>query len=249
VTRTRPILEDVERQVLIEYAQSNVLLAFDYDGTLAPITATPDQARMRPVTQHLLTAVAQRYPTIVISGRALQDISERLRPVPVWYVFGNHGIEFGPSMPPPAQHVRTWVDTLHQELPRDLGIEIEDKTHSLALHFRRAPDRRLALEAIDRVTRQLPGVTVLGGKEVVNLLPKGWGNKGVALQFAVNAFACSHAIYVGDDETDEEAFRSTSVRDLLTIRVGHGGATHARYHVNSQEDIDRLLAALLDARQ
>ena len=78
---------------LEEFTHSNVLLAFDFDGTLAPIVQDPARARMRPQTRRLLGAVARRYPCVVISGRARHDVLKRVGSVPVWQVSGNHGLE------------------------------------------------------------------------------------------------------------------------------------------------------------
>ena len=243
----RPILEEPSRSVLAEYALANVIVALDYDGTLSPITARPQDARMRPRTKTLLHALARRYPTVAISGRALADVSERLKAVPLWHVFGNHGIEGTPQQAE-TPHVREWLAILQRELPPELGIFIEDKGHSLSLHTRQTRDRRRALAAIDRAVAQLPEVTVIGGKEVVNLLPPGRGNKGVALEFAMRAFACSHAIYVGDDDTDEDAFRVSQAAPVLGIRVGRSERTLAEYYLETQEQMDDLLETLVRLR-
>jgi trehalose 6-phosphate phosphatase len=249
VSTTHGILDPRHRGVLTDFALANVLLAFDYDGTLSPIAATPGEALMRATTRRLLRLVARRYPTVVISGRTLDDLSQRLRSVPLWHIFGNHGLEFGFDSQPSA-HVRDWVDRLTRELSPELGITIEDKTHSVTLHFRGAPDRRRALKAIERALQHLPDVTVLGGKEAVNLLPRGRGNKGAALQYAIAACACTHAIYVGDDDTDEDAFTARIQNGyLLPIRVGPVAATRAQYHLHAQDDVDVFLKVLLDIRQ
>ena len=89
----RMILSRRHVPVLAHFAGSNVLVAFDYDGTLAPIVATPAAARMRPSTRHLLTNVAARYPCVVISGRRLDDLAKRLQRVPIWHLLGDHGFE------------------------------------------------------------------------------------------------------------------------------------------------------------
>jgi trehalose 6-phosphate phosphatase len=248
LTDARPILEQHSRHALAEYAAANVIVALDYDGTLSPITARPQDARMRPRTKTLLHALARRYPTVAISGRALADVSERLKAVPLWHVFGNHGIEGTPHQRE-TPHVREWLEILRRELPPELGIFIEDKGHSLSLHTRQARDRRRALAAIDRAVAQLSEVTVIGGKEVVNLLPPDRGNKGVALEFAMRAFVCSHAIYVGDDDTDEDAFRVSQSAPVLGIRVGQSENTAAQYYVETQEEVDDLLEALVQFRQ
>lgn len=242
------ILHDQQRALLTALADANVLLAFDYDGTLVPIASTPSEPRMRDATRQLLIRAAQLYPCVIISGRALDDLSKRLEGVPVWYLFGNHGLEPpqpGVISPTPA---RAWAEHLKQVLPEDPGILIEDKRYSLTIHYRNALDRRRAIEAIDRVVAELPDARPLGGAEAVSLLPRGAANKGVALQQACRWFACDSAIYVGDDATDEDAFASPYPEKLLTIRVGAAPDSGARYHVRSQEEIDTLLQVLVDIR-
>src|SRR5581483_12084952 len=78
----RHILAERHQPTLAGFASSNVLLGFDYDGTLAPIVADPAAARMRPSTRRLLASVARRYPSVVISGRARRDLVRRVGAVP-----------------------------------------------------------------------------------------------------------------------------------------------------------------------
>jgi trehalose 6-phosphate phosphatase len=242
------ILDSQQRALLGGFAAANVLLAFDYDGTLVPIEQTPSAPTMRATTRQLLIRAAQLYPCVIISGRALDDLSRRLDGVPVWYLFGNHGLEPPPPgivSPTPAG---AWARQLAQLLPDDPGILIEDKRYSLTIHYRNARDKRRAIETIDRVVAELTDARALGGAEAVSLLPRGGGHKGIALQQACRWFACDSAIYVGDDDTDEDAFSSTYPEKLLTIRVGLARNSHARYHLGSQEDIDSLLQFLVDVR-
>jgi trehalose 6-phosphate phosphatase len=242
------ILNEEQRALLAGFAHANLLLAFDYDGTLVPIAPTPAAPQMRTTTRQLLIRAAQLYPCVIISGRALDDLSRRLDGVPVWYLFGNHGLEPprpGVVSPTPAGQ---WADQLRRLLPDDPGILIEDKRYSLTIHYRNAADKRRAVEAIDRVVAELPDARALGGADAVSLLPRGGADKGVALRQACRWFACDSAIYVGDDASDEDAFSSTYPERLLTIRVGAADDTRARYHLGSQEEIDSLLQILVDVR-
>jgi trehalose 6-phosphate phosphatase len=242
------ILNDQQRMLLAGFAYANLLLAFDYDGTLVPIAETPSAPQMRTTTRQLLIRTAQLYPCVIISGRALDDLSRRLEGIPVWYLFGNHGLEPPPPgvvSPTPASR---WAEELQRLLPDDPGILIEDKRYSLTIHYRNAADKRRAVEAIDRVVAELPDARPLGGADAVSLLPRGGANKGVALRQACRWFACDSAIYVGDDASDEDAFSSTYPERLLTVRIGVADDTRARYHLGSQEEIDELLQVLVDMR-
>lgn len=245
---TSAILSPRNLPVLSGFALSNVLLAFDYDGTLAPITERPESAHMRRHTQRLLAKVSRRYPCVVISGRALDDIAQRVKRIPLWYVFGNHGLEPASADATRRGPTAEWLRRLREQLPDHPGVVIEDKKHTVTIHYRGARDRRRAVAAIDEAVQTLPDARVVGGAEAVNLLPRGGAHKGVALQRALKLFACSTAIYVGDDDTDEDAFAAVAADHLLGIRVEAASASHARYHLGSQKEIDTLLQALADLR-
>jgi trehalose 6-phosphate phosphatase len=248
VSSTRDILDPVYVSDLRTFARSRVLLAFDYDGTLSPIAPSPAQARLPAATKRLLVRVAKRYPLVVISGRALVDISARVADIDVRQIFGNHGLEWSGATSRPRVQVRQWVDQLRRQLDGVPGIVIEDKVHSLAVHYRSAPDHERALRLILPVVRALPSVRVICGAAAVNLLPDHGANKGVALRRALDTSGCEMAIYVGDDETDEDAFGALKPDRLLAIRIGASKKSHARYHLGSQESINLLLAALIEAR-
>ncbi|MBI3262231.1 MAG: trehalose-phosphatase [Acidobacteria bacterium] len=231
-----------------QFAASNVLLAFDYDGTLSPIASTPERARMRARTHRLLARVARRYPCVVISGRTLRDLSKRLDRLPLWHLFGNHGLEPWDLSEAYAARVRQWVRLLNRYLPAHTGLVVENKKYSVTVHYRQVRDKRPVLGAIADALRDLPDARALGGSQAVNLIPAGGPNKGVALERARRLFGCQTAIYIGDDDTDEDAFASGPPDRLLSIRVGATRFSRARYRLNNQGDIDRLLQILLTLR-
>jgi len=245
---TQNILATRHLPTLTDFAESNVLLAFDYDGTLAPLAPTPVAARMRTRTRHLLARVADRYPCVVISGRSLDDLTRRIGRGSAWYLVGDHGFEATGHRRRQAPHVREWTGVLRERLPAHLGLEIEAKKHSVTVHYRRARDTRRALEAIADAVVHLRNARTLSGAKAVTLLPRGGPHKGVALQQVRRVFGCDTAIYVGDDDTDEDAFDSAAPDQLLSIRVGTSGASRARYRIRSQLDVDTLLKALLAVR-
>jgi trehalose 6-phosphate phosphatase len=228
------------------FARSNVLLAFDYDGTLAPIAATPRAARMREDTRRLLARVAHRYPCVVISGRSLADLEKRLDGIPLWTMFGNHGIEARDRTDQAAP--LGWSRFLARRLQNEPGLLIEDKEHSITIHYREVADKPRVRAAIDHAIAGLPGARALAGIEAISVLPRDGRHKGIALQEALHQFGCDTAVYVGDDETDEDAFQAGEPGQLLSIRIGWRPGTTANYCLHSQEEIDAFLEALLVAR-
>lgn len=242
------ILAQRNEPVLERYASTNLLVAFDYDGTLAPIVSVPDRARMRPVTRRLLKRVAERYPCVVISGRRRDDLVHRLRDIPIVHVSGNHGLEPWAEDPRYIRQAQRWVQQLSPQLAPCRGVVIENKTYSISIHYRAARDKQQALHAIDCATRDLRGARRVGGKLVVNLLPKGAPTKGTALERARRLLVCESALYVGDDETDEDVFGVLGPERLLSIRVGATDASRATYCLKHQGEIDSLLRRLVALR-
>jgi trehalose 6-phosphate phosphatase len=242
------ILSKRHLPTLAHFAASNVLLAFDYDGTLSALAPTPAEARIRPLTRRLLCAVAERYPCAVISGRSRADLARRLARVPVWHVAGNHGLEPWGERESYARRVRRWMQPLSAQLAPCEGVVIEDKTYSLTVHYRQARNRRRALEAIAGAVRGLSSARVLGGRDAISVVPRGAPHKGTALERVRQLLVCDTAIYVGDDDTDEDAFRTARPDRLLAIRVGNSRQSCARYWLRSQDEMDGLLQTLLSLR-
>ncbi len=233
---------------LADFASSNVLLAFDYDGTLAPIVSDPAVARLPRATRHLLASAADRYPCVVISGRARHDVTKRVGRIPLFHVSGNHGLEPWGQTAGYARRVKGWVRRLRERLAAYSGVVVEDKTYSVTIHYRNAVHRRRMLAAIDEAVRGLRGARSLGGQDAISLVPSGAPTKGVALEQARLLLACDTAIYVGDDQTDEDAFSAAQADRLLAIRIGAQRRSRASYYLRNQSEIDDLLRALLAFR-
>jgi trehalose 6-phosphate phosphatase len=242
----RDVLARTERHVLEGFARSRMLLALDFDGTLAPIVADPARAAMRPSTRRLLGQVARAYPCVVISGRARADVLRRVRGLGVREVIGNHGIEADGAAALPE--VRRWIPLLEQRLGRLQGVTIEDKGLSLAVHYRRSRAKRAARARILAAAAGLGDVRLVAGKQVLDVLPPGAPDKGLALERVRARLGCETAVYVGDDETDEDVFALARSRRLLGIRVGPRRGSAAAYYIRTQAEIDLLLDRLLTLR-
>jgi trehalose 6-phosphate phosphatase len=243
------LFSHANRDLLEMFAWSNVLLAFDYDGTLAPLVSTPARAMLRSSTRRLLKRVAALYPCVVISGRAQNDALDRLQGVEVCGVLGNHGAE--PTFGGEAlrRRVLQWLPVLRTRLAGHQGVVVEDKGFSVAVHYRQARKRNAARLAILTASRALHDVRIVGGKLAVNLLLPGAPHKGLAVERERLHFACDTVIYVGDDETDEDVFQLDQPGRLLSIRVGRRRSSAAPYYLRNQAEIDRLLKTLIAVRE
>ncbi len=243
-----PILSPEGASAIEEIARTRPLLAFDFDGTLAPIVPDRADAQVRPETRALLRTVSLLHPCAVVSGRCRDDVLRRLSGVPLAAVVGNHGAEaaFGPLDCEAERRVASWRQPLEAALAGLPGIELENKRFSVAIHFRNAPSVEEAEQQVARAVAGVSGARVFSGHAVVNLVPAEAPTKGVALRALCERLQVSTAVYVGDDITDEEAFRAEPVSHA--IRVGQASPSAARWFVPDQAAVDELLRAFVSAR-
>lgn len=243
------ILSKANIGALAKVAHSRALLAFDFDGTLAPIVSDRDAAFMRPTTSALLNELCARYPCAIISGRSRSDVEARLCDARVKHVVGNHGAEPWPKMAELEKETAIARELLAVALASVPGVDVEDKGYSLAIHYRAAKAKGSARAAIQRAVRKLPvSMRQVGGKMVLNLVPTRAPHKGNALVDLRAAEEAEIALYVGDDVTDEDVFELDQPDRLLGIRVGPSRRSAAQYHLRTQAEVDPLLATLLTLR-
>jgi trehalose 6-phosphate phosphatase len=244
----KSILSAAGREALEQFAWSNVLVGLDYDGTLAPIVSRPERAVLRRETRRLLHGVARLYPVVVISGRARADVLPKLAGTGITQVVGNHGIEPRHATAGYLAQVRRWLPTLRTRLEPLQGVWVEDKVYSVAVHYRQSRHKKRVLPAILAALEKLGEVRLIGGKQVVNVLPPGAPHKGLALESTRRRLGCDTAIYVGDDETDEDVFALPQPGQLLSVRVGPKRSSEAAYYLRNQDCVDELLSELLRMR-
>lgn len=229
--------------------EAPVLLAFDYDGVLAPLVKKPGGARMRRRTRSLLVRLARLYPLAVVSGRAWKD-TRRLSEGVVPHVVGNHGFELLRPLPVPAlvlRQVRGWRRQLERELAGAPGLHFEDKRSTLAIHYGLSVHWRRAEEAVYAAANRLEGTRLVPGKKVLNVLPHDFPNKGDAIRALLARLGLTAALYLGDDVTDEDAFRLGAPL-LLGVHVGPGPSL-APWRLTAQGEVDALLEVLVGLRE
>lgn len=245
----KDILSAAQRAAIEPFAWSRTLLAFDFDGTLAPIVRQPDSAQMRASTRRLLTRACSLYPCVVISGRAVSDLLPRLSGVGLRAAIGNHGLEPWRATTAIRRRVLKWRPHFEAAVGAEPGVIIEDKEYSLAVHYRASRAKKRVRRLVAHAAAALGGVRLIGGIEVVNLVPVDAPHKGMALERERRRLGCDTAIYVGDDETDEDVFALNQPGRLLSVRVGRKAESMAEYHLKSQKDIDALLRLLIRLRE
>jgi trehalose 6-phosphate phosphatase len=232
--------------------RSDLLCAFDFDGTLAPFVTQPEKARVPLGIAQRLAELSNHAPVAIITGRSAADVHSRLGFEPA-FVIGNHGLEGLPGAEHLAQGYRDlcreWEAQLEAALRGcasvDYGIWIENKGCSLSVHYRLARSQADAHKQLaGLIARLSPHAHVIGGNCVFNLLPQGAGNKGVAFERLMQLTGVPNAIYVGDDDTDEDIFRLRR-SDLLSVRIGHANNSAAEFFLPHRLGIVQLLDDLI----
>ncbi|MGE0527539.1 MAG: trehalose-phosphatase [Bdellovibrionales bacterium] len=248
----KPFFTSVGQRVLEAFARKRALLALDFDGTLAPIVEDPDRAVAPDETIEVLKQLGKYMDVAVISGRSCRDLRKRLGFRPKFLV-GNHGIEglkpFANRAKAARRMVAAWRQQLRgkwTELSDAPAVWLEDKTYSLSLHYRASPQPKRARRQLKNLIRDLrPVPRIVPGKFLLNVTPEDMPHKGVALLALMAGTGAEAALFIGDDTTDEDVFRLRD-RRLITIRVGAQRDSKAKFVVQRQTDVLRVLKRLRD---
>ena len=245
-----------------------VVCCLDFDGVLAPIVDDPDAAVMAPRLRERLVALrdCESVRVAVVSGRALADLRDRVTVEGIAYA-GNHGLERlveGETVVDAAAErssdaVSRVCDRLRVRLAHVPGLLVEEKGLTATVHVRGVPDERIA--EVERVVGGTvaeatagggPALEIRDGKAIREIRPAVEWDKGRAVE-AVTAVTPDGwlPLYVGDDVTDEDAFRALNDEsgslDGVGVLVGER-ETAADYRIERQRDVRALLDLVVDAQ-
>jgi trehalose-phosphatase len=245
-----------------------ILLNLDYDGTLTPIAATPDEAVLSREVKSVLEELARvkDCELAIVSGRALKDIRKMVGIKNIVYV-GNHGFEIdGPRIhfesltPPDIKKVFAEIkDGLAKNLARLEGAVIEDKGLTLSVHYRLVPEEKA--DAVAKIFHKTcrpyhaaKQIRIGSGKKVFEIKPPIEWDKGKAVlwllarQTRASGKGRVLPVYIGDDRTDEDVFL-TLRKNGITVFVGRGERSAARYYVNDTGEVLRFLRMIRDFKK
>lgn len=240
---------------------SPLVVALDFDGTMAPLVDRPDAARPLPQSAQLAQELS-RQPGIItalISGRDLQSLREVYPGPRPEVLIGSHGAEREVPISlhaaaqrieltdPQAELLRAVTELLGEISANFPGTALEYKPASTVLHVRQAEEQLglQALAAAQQRLAQLPGLRLLAGKAVLEASVLS-ATKGQALAWLREVSGAASLLFVGDDVTDEDGFKILGPDDL-GIKVG-AGETAAAYRIGSPQDLPEVLEYLLYAR-
>lgn len=239
---------DRVRNGLISYR--SVVLFLDYDGTIVPIQPRPELARLKSETVDILQSILEspNFFVCIVTGRSIENIRNLVNMNDVSFI-GNHGFEIWHKgkhwIHPAANKSRPPLRRVARELKKVTehidGIAIENKVFTVSIHFRNVARRYEA--HIKRALTQVVGLndtmfTLTTGKKVCEIRPNiDWDKgKGVMRWLRMSRLQKPLVIYIGDDRTDEDAFRVIG-DDGITISVGYRRKSLAQYYLRNDRDV------------
>lgn len=229
--------------------RENIFLFLDYDGTIVPIKKAPKLAKLHPKRRELLEKISRKIPVAVVSGRSLQNIKNilKIKGIPL---IGNHGLEIFHQgkvwIHPQALKIKGFLKKRLREIKERIGhfkgVILEDKRLSGSIHYRLLkPQFHETLKSIveEEVVKSGGKLKIREGKKVIEIRPHIDWDKGKAikkLSSLMNLKGNLLKIYIGDDETDEDAFRIFEEKDI-TVLVGRKKGSLAKFRLNNTEEV------------
>lgn len=256
---------EIEPRTLFDTLQARLgerrlVLFLDYDGTLSQIVDHPEHAVLDDDTRRALERAAGRYPVYIVSGRDLDDVRRRVAVQGINYV-GSHGFhmpEAAPGIDPEAldeavdelgaaaSEIEQWLDYID-------GVVIERKKYSFALHYRMVDkdDLKQIHAAAADVLERYGSVTSKRGKQVIEFIPDIPWDKGLCLQALLARLDGTPGggelfpMYIGDDVTDEDAFRVIDPDTGMSVVVAEDEReSAAEFRLRDVAAVEAFLATL-----
>src|SRR5215471_5119060 len=213
----------------------------DYDGTLTPIVSHPQDAWLSDSMRQTLLELASSVPVAVLSGRDLHDVRRRVDIDGIVYA-GSHGFDIAGAgglrkeLGAAYLSILAMAETeLREALDEISGAQLERKHFSVAAHYRNVneSDALTVAQAVETVAARHRELRRIDGKKVCELLPDIDWNKGKAVLWLLETLGLKREnvrpIYIGDDSTDEDAFRALKERGVGILVSDESQQTSATY--------------------
>ncbi|KAL1540810.1 trehalose-phosphatase [Salvia divinorum] len=260
-----PSALDMFEQITNSSKGKQIFMFMDYDGTLSPIVDDPDQAFMSDAMRATVRKLATYFPTAIVSGRCRDKVYSFVRLAELYYA-GSHGMDIkGPSkggeaiLFQPATQYLPIIDEVYKALlvvTKDTpGATVENNKFCLSVHFRRVHENKWAelAKQVGSVLEAYPEFRLTQGRKVFEIRPTIKWDKGRALEFLLESLGYANCadvypIYIGDDRTDEDAFK-------VLREMGQGSGilvskipkdTNASYLLQEPSEVMAFLRRLVD---
>jgi len=242
--------------------KKKLVFFLDYDGTLTPIVGRPEWAILSAEMRSVVRRLAKEYTVAIVSGRMRQDVENLVKIKGLFYA-GSHGFDIlGPKfslVEPRAKKVIPLISRIIGKLKKELkgipGALVEEKKFSVAVHYRLVASKHLAKikRAVNAVIKKHTAVRLMRGKKVYEILPDIEWDKGKAIRWIMQALKLSwdqvSAIYIGDDTTDEYAFRTIKTRGTPVLVAKKPRVSAADFQLFSVEEVKKLFEKIIASKK
>ena len=256
-------LED--RRLESRLANSKIALFLDYDGTLTPIVNDPSQAVLSQQSREVLEKLATLCPVIILSGRDVQDVRTMVGLENIIYA-GSHGFDVVDRRGEKLANTN-WdrflptLDAVEENLRHESkslpGVLVERKKFAVAVHYRKVSSSNLVIlkRRFNQVAARFPSLKKTKGKKIFELIPDVDWNKGTALISLIDTLGLKSKglpIFIGDDITDEDAFRMIKDKGVGILvgkaKLGTRACYSLRNHIEARIFLERLIRILKTSR-
>ncbi|OIW00416.1 hypothetical protein TanjilG_05766 [Lupinus angustifolius] len=227
-----PSALDMFEQIVDASKGKQIVMFLDYDGTLSPIVDDPDRAFMSDSMRQTVRKLARSFPTAIVTGRCIDKVYNFVRLEELYYA-GSHGMDIkGPSKSfkinkdkeseevvfQPASEFLPMIDEVYQQLVEKSkstpGARVENNKFCISVHFRCVDEKKWGelAQKVRSVLKEYPKLRLTQGRKVLEIRPTIKWDKGMALEFLLESLGLANCtdvfpIYIGDDKTDEDAFK------------------------------------------
>ena len=236
----------------IKRRKKTLIFFLDYDGTLTPIKRKPHLAKLKQSTKKILKKLSLKKNVFIVSGRSLSDVKNLVGIKSIHYI-GNHGIEVkGPRfnhVQPQAKKLKVHIQKAYKKLKKKLklkGILVENKTYTLSVHYRLV--KPSLVPKVKKDFTELIGdlvkskkIKITKGKKVFEVRPNIRWHKGKSISWVLKKQKKCLPICIGDDITDEDAFKALGKKGISILVSRKKRKTTADYRVSSPKEIVNLL--------
>ena len=240
--------------------KGRVILLLDFDGTISHIVEDPNEAFLSQDFKHILKELSQKsLPPGIITGRSIKDVQKRIKLKNIFYA-GDHGFEikskaFSFTYPVNSDYKKAVQEILGKikiHLLPVKGVILQQKKYSTSLHYRKVasidlPSFRNKVKSILKPYLQNGRIKIFPGKKVYEIKPPVEWDKGKAVEKIIaelkskNNLSDLRPLYIGDDVTDEDAFRSVNRLGGISIRVGKIKQSRAKFFLSDIQEVLKFL--------
>lgn len=270
----QPSALDMFEQIIKASKGKQIVMFLDYDGTLSPIVEDPDRAFMSDAMRRTVRKLARYFPTAIVSGRCRDKVYNFVKLAELYYA-GSHGMDIkGPAkgskhlkksqavLFQPASEFLPMIDevykTLLEKTKSILGAQVEHNKFCLSVHFRCVDEKKWneLAHQVRSVLKDYPKLRLTQGRKVLEIRPTIKWDKGKALEFLLESLGLANCtdvfpVYIGDDRTDEDAFKVLRDRGqgfgILVSKIAK--ETNASYYLQEPSEVMNFLQRLVKWRR